>query len=207
MDRFSDEAATWDEKPGNADRAREVAAVVRAALPLRPDMTVLEVGGGTGLLSRELVHDIGVATVTDVAPGMVAAAAERLTDPAFVGWRAERFDIEHDPLPPERYDLVLALLALHHMGDVAAVITRTAELLKPGGHLALIDLDHDPGGHFHASVHDFHGHDGFSRDSVRRWLTDAGYVDVAISSAGTVVKEDGEYPMFLATGHVPTDRT
>ena len=60
------------------------------------------------------------------------------------------FDVEHDELPAERYDLVLALLALHHMGDVAAVIDRCGRLLAPAGHLALIDLDHDADGAFHA---------------------------------------------------------
>ena len=69
MDRFSDEAAGWDEKPGHADRARSVAAVVRSAVPLRPGMSVLEIGGGTGLLARALAEDIGTAVVTDVAPG------------------------------------------------------------------------------------------------------------------------------------------
>src|SRR5699024_8631367 len=51
MDRFSDKAATWDEEPGNVERAHAIADEIRRAVPLRPDMRVLEIGGGTGLLS------------------------------------------------------------------------------------------------------------------------------------------------------------
>jgi 2-polyprenyl-3-methyl-5-hydroxy-6-metoxy-1,4-benzoquinol methylase len=207
-DRFSDEAAGWDEKPGHAERARDVADRIRATVPLRPDMAVLEIGGGTGLLSRNLADEIGTATVTDVAPGMVAAARAALDDPRYAGWQAYRLDIEHDDVPAERYDLVLGLLALHHMDDVATVVARCASLLRPGGRVALVDLDHDPDGAFHAHVHDFDGHHGFTREDVAGWLSAAGLTDVELADAGTVTKDDGagqqrDFPMFLATGLRP----
>jgi 2-polyprenyl-3-methyl-5-hydroxy-6-metoxy-1,4-benzoquinol methylase len=207
MDRFSAEAATWDDKPGHAERAQEVAAAIRATVPLRPDLRVLEIGGGTGLLSRALAGDVGRVTVTDVAPGMVEAAQRALADPQYAGWSAERYDIEHDPLLPERYGLVVGLLTLHHMGDVPAVVQRCAQLLEPGGAVALVDLDHDSDGAFHAAVHDFDGHHGFTREDVRGWLEGAGLVDVTLTTAGSVVKEvhgeQREFPMFLATGRRP----
>lgn len=208
MDRFSQEAATWDDKPGHADRARSVAAVIRRTLPLRTDMRALEIGGGTGLLARALADDVATVEVTDVAPGMVDAARTALADPRYAGWSARHYDIEHDPLPADRYGLVLGLLTLHHMGDVESVIERCADLLEPGGWLALVDLDHDPHGAFHAHVHDFEGHDGFPRDDVRRRLAAAGLVDIAVGDAGVVTK-DGEhgpvdFPMFIATGQRPT---
>jgi len=203
LDRFSEQAATWDDDPGHAARAGEAAALVRDVLPLHPGMRVLEIGGGTGLLARALAEDVDTVVVTDGAPGMAEAARAALADPRYAGWEARLYDIEHDPLPEERFDLVLGQLTLHHMGDVSAVIGRCAELLRPGGRVALIDLDRDPDGHFHAAVHDFHGHDGFARDDVRRWLEDAGLTDVALTDAGVVRRpvddEEREFPMFLAT--------
>ena len=203
MDRFSEKAATWDDDADHVSRSHAVAAAIRSAVPLNPETTCLEIGGGTGLLSRALAPDIATSTVTDVAPGMIDAARAALDSPRYAGWRAELFDIEHDELPAERYDLIVGLLALHHMGDVAAVVRRGVELLNPGGHVAFADLDRDEDGAFHASVHDFDGHDGFTRDDVERWLSEAGLVDVRISTAGSVTKEvhDGEreFPLFLAT--------
>ncbi|MDN5797400.1 MAG: class I SAM-dependent methyltransferase [Intrasporangium sp.] len=207
MDRFSEDAPTWDQRPGHTERARSVADVIRAALPLRADMRALEIGGGTGLLARALAGDLGRVVVTDVAPGMVAAAHQALDDARYVGWEARRYDIEHDPLPDASFDLVLGLLTLHHMDDVASVIGRCAQLLRPGGYLALVDLDHDPAGAFHAGVPDFHGHDGFRREDVRAWFKAAGLVEVSLTTAGSVTHEtDGgprDFPMFLATGRRP----
>lgn len=206
-DRFSEQAATWDDDQTHVERAKSVAAVVRDVLPLRDDMHALEIGGGTGLLARALADDLGTVVVTDVASGMVDAATAALTDPAYDGWEARLYDIEHDPLTDDRFDLVLAQLALHHMGDVPAVVRRCAQVLRPGGWVALVDLDHDPGGDFHNAVHDFHGHDGFTRDDVQGWLTEAGFADVSVTDAGVVTKEvDGaerDFPMFLASGRMP----
>lgn len=206
-DRFSDEAATWDEQPDRVQRAREVGEAIRGAIPLRPDMTVLEIGGGTGLLARSLADQIGTATVTDIAPGMVETATAALADGRYAGWRAQRYDIEHDPLPAERYDAVISLLALHHMGDVAAVIARTFELLAPGGWLAVADLDLDADGGFHSHVPDFDGHHGFDRDTVRGWLEAAGFEEVALTTGAQESKVvDGVeqlFPLFLATGRRP----
>lgn len=203
-ERFNEKAATWDDDPGNVTRAHEVAAVVRRVLPLRPDMRALEIGGGTGLLARALADDLASVVVTDVASGMVAAAEAALADERYGGWEARLFDIEHDPLPDERYDLVLGQLTLHHMHDIAAVLRRCAALLAPGGWLAMADLDRDPHGDFHASVHDFHGHDGFTRESVTEWLEAAGFTEINVVDAGAVTKQvdgtDRDFPMFLAVG-------
>lgn len=212
MDRFSEEAATWDQKPGHAAGAQSVAQVIRRALPLRRDMRALEIGGGTGLLARALADDLGSVVVTDVAPGMVEVARQALANAHYDRWEARRYDIEHDPVPDERFDLVLGLLTLHHMGDVAAVVSVCARLLVPGGYVALVDLDHDADGSFHADVHDFHGHDGFLRSEVRAWLEAAGLVEVSVSNAGAVTRQtddgaDRDFPMFLAIGRRPAEET
>lgn len=206
--RFDEKAATWDDDPGNVTRAQAVAEVVRDAVPLRDDMRALEIGAGTGLLARALADDVDTVVVTDVSSGMVGAATAALDDPRYDGWQARLFDIEHDALPDERYDLILGLLTLHHMHDIGAVLRRCTELLEPGGWVAMADLDHDPQGDFHASVHDFHGHDGFTREAVSTWLTEAGFTDIALVDAGTVTKEldsgARDFPMFLAVGRRPS---
>jgi len=205
---FSEQAAEWDDKPGRRERAAAIAASIRAAVPLDPAMTAIELGAGTGLLSRALAEDVGAVSVTDAAPGMVQVAEAVLRDPRYRGWSAWRYDVDVDPLPEARSDLVLSQLALHHMADPARVLRTAFALLNPGGHLALVDLDLDPDGHFHAEAHpDFEGPHGFDRDQVRSWLAQAGFVDIVLSTAHREPKVvDGvqrRLPLFLAAARRP----
>ena len=205
-DWFSAAAATWDDG-SHAERSATLAAAIRDAIPLSGKETVLEVGGGTGLLSRALAADIGTALITDVAPGMVEVATQVLDDPQYAGWRTARYDVERDPLLAERFDLVLCQLALHHMGDVATVLGRMFELLRPGGRVAIADLEHDADGGFHRHIEGFHGHHGFTQESLAGGLVGAGFVDVRVAVASELTKEvDGAertFPVLLATGRRP----
>ena len=197
---FDSKAATWDDDPRRAERARAVADAIRAAVPLRPDMRAIEIGGGTGQLGRALAADVGSIEITDSSEGMVRAAGEASGACENCGTRL--FDVEKDALPDARYDLIVSQLALHHMGDVAAVIRRLFEIAAPGARIALVDLDHDEHGEFHGHMDDFHGHHGFHRSDIARWLGEAGFVDVATSTA--LEMDPGadhhhqRFPLFLA---------
>ncbi len=205
-ERFDAMAATWDERPGAREQAARVAVAIREGVPLHTGMEVLEIGGGTGLLSRALAADIDTALVTDVSPGMVSAATQVLSDD-HPGWAAQLWDVERDPLPDKQFDLVVSQLALHHMGDIPAVLGRVWTLLRPGGYVALADLERDEDGGFHRHVVDFHGHHGFSRERLVEWLTAAGFADVAVREAGHITKEvegaSREFPLLLAVGRRP----
>lgn len=177
---FDAKAATWDLEPRHTRRSIEVADAIRKAIPLRPRMTGIEIGAGTGLLSRALAADLASIDVTDASEAMVTTAAAALTAGRFDHLRAHLFDVEHGPLPSGQYDLVFSQLALHHMADIPGVIARLFHLVSPGGAVALVDLDHDPSGEFHSGMHGFHGHHGFHREEISQWLADAGFADIAI---------------------------
>lgn len=98
---------------------------------------VMEIGCGTGLLTRLLVERLRPKTlfvndlVTDCAnliDGMAAKRAGRST--AFLPG-----DIETLTLPP-LLDLVAANAVFHWLDDVEALLERTADALIPGGILA-----------------------------------------------------------------------
>jgi cyclopropane fatty-acyl-phospholipid synthase-like methyltransferase len=48
---FDGEAATWDDDPRHEERQVAVAQAIEEALDLNPEMSALDVGGGTGRLS------------------------------------------------------------------------------------------------------------------------------------------------------------
>ncbi len=201
MTDFDAEAGTWDEQPGRLERAQDVAQVIRESLPLSKDMTALEYGAGTGLLGRQLAGDLGSITFADASAGMTEVAAANIAAMGSTDtMRAVRLDLMTDPVPDERYDLVLSMMALHHVDDIPALLAAFHTMLREGGRLALVDLDAEDGS-FHES--DFDGHHGFARDALAAQFEQAGFAEVAFRTAYTVTKEvDGQtrdFPLFLAT--------
>ena len=203
--RFDDAAATWDDDPGHERRQVAVAEAIKEAVALSPQMSALDVGGGTGRLSILLADRVGSVVVTDPSAGMVEVAQERIAA-AGLGdrLRAVQADLSTNPLEGT-YDVVWSSLALHHVRDLPGLLRSLAELLVDGGRLAIADLDEDPDGAFHADKVDFDGHHGFDRRRLTEDLARAGFADVAFVDVTTILKEEREFGVFLCTATKGTE--
>lgn len=206
-DRFDEAAATWDDDPAKRERARRTAALLREHLPLTGTERVLDIGGGTGQLSLLLADAVGAVTVSDAAAGMVRVAAENIAAAGLADrFDAVRLDLTTDQAPGEPFDGAWSQLALHHVPDVDQLLHRVRETLAPGGWLAVVDLDSDVHGAFHARHPDFTGHHGFDRAQFAARMTAAGFADVSVVDGGRVEHEGvaqgtESFPMFLAIGY------
>ncbi len=199
MSDFDARAATWDD-PAKVERARAIAARIRAAVPLARSVRTLEYGAGTGLLSFALREDVGPITLADSSAGMRAVAAEKIAAVGAPDMRVLDLDLMRDPVPAERYDLILSLLTMHHVPDVPRVLGAFAAMLAPGGRLCIADLDSEDGS--------FHGpdapvHRGFDRDGFAAALTAAGFEDVAVGDGVDMDHGGRRYTVFLACGRRP----
>jgi hypothetical protein len=57
---FDKQAVEWDDNPGRVKNARNIAAAIKATVPLSKTMFAMEFGCGTGLVSRELLPVFGL---------------------------------------------------------------------------------------------------------------------------------------------------
>lgn len=200
---FDDRAATWDDDPAKVERGRTVAAAVRAAVPVGQSSRVLEYGAGTGLTAQALVGHVGAMTLADPSAGMRAVMEEKVAAGTFPSdTRVWDLDLTRDEVPADRFDLIVTVLALHHIPEIDLVLTGFRRLLGDGGNLCIADLEHDPEGAFHQNVDHFHGHDGFRRDDLLARLESAGFSNVTFDHCFDVHKDEGVFPAFLAVGRV-----
>ncbi|MBS3941807.1 MAG: class I SAM-dependent methyltransferase [Actinobacteria bacterium] len=188
---FDERASTWDDDPKKVERARLIAAAIREALPVTGEMRLLEYGAGTGLLAQFLAPHVGSLTLADPSEGMRAVMRDKAERGDLPG--AEVVDI--DLADTAHFDLVVSLMALHHVPEPDAALVRLGAATESGGWIALVDLEAEDGS-FHGEG--FGGHHGFDQEQLRGWLYAAGYGPVSFSRVHTMSKGGREYPLFLA---------
>ena len=198
---FDERAKTWDSDPMKVERAGAVADALRAAIPLRPGMSALEYGCGTGLLSFALQADIASITLADTSEGMLAVLSDKIQAARADNMHPVRLDLVTDPLPAARFDLVYSLMVLHHIPDTATILRRFHAVLDPGGWLAVVDLDREDGS-FHAD-RAAQVHHGFERAALQAIAEAAGFSQVRFSTVYEIKKTSAggtrTYPLFLMT--------
>ena len=193
---FDEKAATWDDDPAKVERAAQVAVAIRDVVPLDRSARMLEYGAGTGLVTQALRDEVGPVTLVDTSAGMREVMEKKIASGAITDARIWDVDLVTDPVPDERFDLVVTVMTLHHVHDLDPVLSGFAQLLVDGGHLCIVDLEEEDGS-FHPDG--FDGHHGFNRVTLERDLGDAGFADVRFRPCGDVVRDGVTYPLFLAT--------
>jgi predicted TPR repeat methyltransferase len=195
--RFDDKAATWDHNPATVARAENAARAIGEVVPLNGNTRVLEYGAGTGLVSQALRAAVGQITMADTSAGMRAGMEAKIAAGAITDARVWDVDLAASAAPDEEFDLIVTVMALHHVRDLGTALTNFAALLADGGHVAIVDLEQEDGS-FHG--HDFDGHHGFNPAELTEDLQRAGFTDVAIRRCDEMVRDGITYPLFLATG-------
>ena len=195
---FDSKARQWDSNPVFVECAEKIAAAIRAEVPLTRSMTALDYGCGSGLLSFPLRDQLGHITCKDTSAGMLDVLREKIAARGVGNMTVRQTDLTAAPLPDERYDLIYSSMTLHHIPDTAKILSVFHDLLTPGGHLCIADLDKEDGS-FHGIEVDVHH--GFDRQALTRLTQAAGFVDVRFRTVFEIVKqkETGEraYPVFL----------
>ena len=137
---------TFDETAVDYDRLEKILglgtgswyrreALLRAGLA--PGMRVVDVGMGTGLVSREILKITGEPASlvgVDPSPGMMKEARFEHAVECRVG-RAEEI-----PVPTASADFVVMGYALRHIADFSAAAAEFRRVLRPGGRLLILEI-------------------------------------------------------------------
>jgi SAM-dependent methyltransferase len=116
--------------------AAQTQAWLEDAVAFRPAMKILEAGAGSGGMLTWFARKTGPdGDVLGLDIDLSRAA------PATPPVRHLQADLYAPATEPETFDLVYARLVLMHLPDPARAITALSSWLKPGGVLAIADLD------------------------------------------------------------------
>jgi ubiquinone/menaquinone biosynthesis C-methylase UbiE len=141
-------AAHFDEDFGHSIRtAAERAAwdrIFDLVLSGRSGLDVLDAGCGTGFLSLELASRGHRVTGVDFAPAMLAEARRKASEQR-AAIRFEEADAEQLSFASGSFDLVVSRHVLWTLPHPEEAIDEWIRVLRPGGRLAVIDGQFDPG--------------------------------------------------------------
>jgi ubiquinone/menaquinone biosynthesis C-methylase UbiE len=199
---FDDLAEKWDADPAKRERALAWAREIRKQVPLTRNMTAMEYGCGTGLLSLHLHADLGHIIAADRSQGMLDVLDARIRTHGIPNMETQRLDLTEDPLPMMKLDLIYTAMTLHHIADIDRILEAFSSLLKEGGWLGIIDLDTEDGS-FHGFS--FDGHRGFDRKILAGRLRQAELLDIRSCTVCTITKVVGggreqRFPLFFMRG-------
>jgi len=197
---FDSKARQWDDNPVFQERGLKIAQAIRQAVPLNRQMSALDYGCGTGLLSFPLKDELGAILLADSSSGMLDVVSEKIAAQGVTHMTPVKLDLLSDPPPAQRFDLIYTSMTLHHVPDTGHILRIFHDLLQPGGTLCIADLDQEDGS-FHGPEIDVHH--GFDRADLSRRTEQAGFADVQFQTVFSIAKEHEsgtrDYPVFLMT--------
>lgn len=112
------------------------------ALRPRPDMRLLDVGGGTGDIAFKFMEKGGGSvTVCDINAEMLGVGQQRAIDRGLLtGLTWTCGDAENLPVPDSAFDAYTTAFCIRNVTDVPAALREARRVLKPGGRFMCLEF-------------------------------------------------------------------
>lgn len=198
MNDFDEKARSWDQNPINEQRSAAIAENLFKRLSVRKDMTALDFGAGTGILSFILADHIATITMMDTSQEMVKVMEEKVLASNHTNLKPVFFDLVKKEFKHEKFDLIFTQMVLHHIENISSLLSRFHDMLNKEGFLAIADLYAEDGS-FHGDG--FSGHNGFDVQFLTNELGNSGFHGITFEQCFVIQKmtKGGEkdFPVFL----------
>jgi ubiquinone/menaquinone biosynthesis C-methylase UbiE len=199
MNEFDIKASGWDENPIHHARSEAIAKEMLRLLPIKKEMSAMEFGAGTGILSFMLKDFFNDIILMDSSTEMVNVANKKIDATGAKNLKTIVFDLEHETYSGKPFDLIFTQMVLHHVNDIEKLFGNFYKILNPNGFLAISDLYTEDG-----SFHDegFSGHNGFNVEDLTLTLNKCNFRVSSAEQCFTINRKISEkvtnlYPVFL----------
>ena len=162
---FNHRAESFD-SPKNQSLADLVNAEIKQQVSELSTKSILDFGGGTGLIALPLAKQAKSVTLVDIAEKMLEQARIKIKNQKLKNLHLIQQDLLLKPLE-QTYDLIIVSRVLHHMPHLDSSLAMFQEHLTPGGQLFIADY----------TVPDGENH-GFIISELEETLKNHGFSDI-----------------------------
>ena len=162
---FNYRAESFD-SPKNQFLADLVNAEIKQQVSELSTKSILDFGGGTGLIALPLAKQAKSVTLVDIAEKMLEQARIKVKNQKLENLHLIQQDLLLKPLE-QTYDLIIVSRVLHHMPHLDSSLAMFKEHLTPGGQLFIADY----------TIPDGENH-GFIISELEETLKNHGFSDI-----------------------------
>lgn len=184
----------FDELAGRFGReyvpGRSWKGIAEALLKLLPPMVIADLGAGEGTISQLMAQRAQRVIAIDNSEKMVEFGSELAKKHGITNLEYRLGDLEDVPIRSETVDLAFLSQALHHARHPERAIAEAWRILKPGGRIAVLDLNR----HHFEEARELYADLwlGFTELELERYLKGAGFQKLETA----VVHREEESPYF-----------
>ena len=138
MEHHFNHRAEFFDSPKNQFLADLVNAEIKQQVSELSTKSILDFGGGTGLIALPLAKQAKSVTLVDIAEKMLEQARIKVKNQKLKNLHLIQQDLVLQPLE-QRFDLIIVSRVLHHMPHLDSSLAMFQEHLTPGGRLLIAD--------------------------------------------------------------------
>lgn len=198
---FNKSALSWDTQR-RINRAKLLANSICDSLGNTNELTALEIGCGTGLISYELSDKFQKIYCVDKSKEMLNIMNEKIIYYDIRNLYIYNMDLLNNEEYFGKFDVVYSSMVFHHIVNIETKLKTVYNLLKKDGRLVIIDLD-KVSRLFHKDEKDFSRYDGFDRAKLKEIIEKNGFQDISFQTVykdeKIISNESISYSLFLCT--------
>jgi cyclopropane fatty-acyl-phospholipid synthase-like methyltransferase len=192
-DNFAHKSKSWDMSSKRVKNAESIAKGILKNIKTRADMTLMDFGAGTGLLSYFIAPSVEKIVAVDNSPSMLEMFREKQSEfdchTELIQADLSTQNIDH------KFDGIISSMTIHHLEDIPTLFSKLYNMLEADGFIALADLDSEDGT-FHSDNTGVYHH-GFEREVLREAATDVGFKNISFETVSTIAKPHNDFTIFL----------